>query len=51
MGVRTFPKGISWKINLIARLEFEPAYYNVAAQLVSHYVTIFFLNKSVKLST
>ena len=28
--VHTFPKGISLKMNLIARLEFEFAYYDVA---------------------
>ena len=31
MGVDTFPKGISPKVNVIARLEFELAYYDSAA--------------------
>ena len=33
----TFPKGISLKVNVIARLMFEPAYYDVAVQHISHY--------------
>ena len=30
--------GISPKVNVIARLEFEPADYHVAVMLISHYV-------------
>ena len=37
--VFTFPKGISPKVNVIARLEFELAYYDVVVQYVSHYAT------------
>ena len=29
MGVHTFLKGISPKVNVIAQLKFEPAYYDV----------------------
>ena len=36
-GVHTFPKSISLKVNVIVRLEFELAYYNVADQHVNHY--------------
>ena len=31
-GVRTFPKGICPKVNVIARLEYELAYYDSAVQ-------------------
>ena len=34
--VLTFPKVISAKVNVIARLEFELAYYDVALQHVCH---------------
>ena len=34
-----FPGGISLKVNVIARLKFDLAYYNVAVQYVSHYAT------------
>ena len=34
-----FPKGVSPKVNVIARLEFELAYYDVTIQNVSHYTT------------
>ena len=37
--VHTFPKGISPKVNVIARLEFELAYYDVTVHYVSHYDT------------
>ena len=33
----TFPKGICQKVNVIAWLEFELAYYDVVVQYVSHY--------------
>ena len=36
MGVHTFLKGITSKVNPIAWLEFELAYYNVAVQHVSN---------------
>ena len=36
-GVHTFPKGIYLKVNVITRVEFELAYYNIAVQLVKHY--------------
>ena len=38
-GVYTFPKGISPKVNVIAWLEFELAYYDVKVQHVNHYAT------------
>ena len=38
-GVHTFPKGIIQKVNVIARLEFEPNNYEVAVWHVSNYVT------------
>ena len=37
MGVHTFPKDISLKMNVIVRLEFELAYNNVAVQHIYHY--------------
>ena len=36
MKIHTFPKGISPKVNVIALLEFELAYYDVAVQHISH---------------
>ena len=36
-GVHTFPKGICLKVNVIARLEFELAYYDSAVQRFNHY--------------
>ena len=33
----TFPKGICPKVNVIARLEFELAYYDSAVQRFNHY--------------
>ena len=38
-GVHAFPKCIRSKVSVIARLEFEPAYYDVAVQHVNHYAT------------
>ena len=35
--VSTFSKGIRPKVNVIAELEFELAYYNVPIKHVSHY--------------
>ena len=35
--VYTFPKGISPKVNVIAQLEFELAYFEAAVQRYSHY--------------
>ena len=32
----SFPKGISQKVNVIARLEFELVYYDIAVQYVSY---------------
>ena len=32
----TFPKGISLKVNVLARVKFEIAYYNVAVRQVIH---------------
>ena len=37
--VRTFPKCISLKVKLIARLEFEHTFFVVAVQHISHYTT------------
>ena len=34
--VYTFPKGLSPKVNMIAPLEFELAYHDIAVQHVSH---------------
>ncbi len=38
-GVHTFPEGICPKVNVIARLEFELAYYDSAVQRFNHYTT------------
>ena len=38
-GVRTFPKRICLKVNVIAQLQFEIANHNVAVQHVSHYTS------------
>ena len=35
--IHAFPKGICQKVNVIALLEFELTYYNVAAQHVNNY--------------
>ena len=37
--VHTFPKGICLKVNVIARLAFELAYYNSAIKHFNHYTT------------
>ena len=34
-----FPRGISPKVNAIARLEFELSYHDVTGERISHYVT------------
>ena len=36
-GVHTFPKGICSKVNVIARLEFELAYYDSAVRRFNQY--------------
>ena len=36
-GSRSFPKDIRPKMNVIAPLEFEPAYYDVVTPSVSYY--------------
>ena len=38
-GVHTFPKGICPKVNVIARLEYELAYYDSAVHHFNHYTT------------
>ena len=38
-GVHTFPKGICLKVNIIARLEYELAYYDSAVHRFNHYTT------------
>ena len=38
-GVHTFPKGICPKGNVIARLEYELAYYDFAVNRFNHYTT------------
>ena len=38
-GVHTFPKGICLNVNVIARLEFELAYYDSAVHRFNHYTT------------
>ena len=37
--VHTFPKGICPKVNIIARLEYELAYYDSAVHRFNHYTT------------
>ena len=37
--VHTFPHGISLKVNVIAQLEFEQAYFEAAIHYISHYAT------------
>ena len=37
--VHTFPKGICPKVNVIARLEYELAYYDSAVYRFNHYTT------------
>ena len=36
MGVHSFPKGICPKVNVIARLEYELAYYDSAVNRFNH---------------
>ena len=36
MGVRTFPKVINTKVNVMAQREFELAYYDIIVKQVSH---------------
>ena len=43
-GVHAFPKGISPKVNIIARLEFELANFEVAVQRVNHYTLVILLD-------
>ena len=38
-GVHTFPKSICPKVNVIARLEYELAYYDPAVHCFNHYTT------------
>ena len=38
-GVHAFPKGICPKVNVIARLEYEFAYYDSAVHRFNHYTT------------
>ena len=38
-GVHNFPKGICPKVNVIARLEYELAYYDSAVHHFNHYAT------------
>ena len=38
-GVHTFPKGICPKVNVIAKLEYELAYYDSAVHRFNHYTT------------
>ena len=40
-GVHTFPKGICPNVNVIARREFELAYYDSVDQRFNHYTTLF----------
>ena len=35
-GVHAFPKGISPQVNIIAQLEFEPAYNDIPVEYVSN---------------
>ena len=39
-GVHTFPKGICPKVNVIARLEFELAYYDSTTHPFNYYTTM-----------
>ena len=39
IGVHIFPKGICPKVNVIVRLEFEPAYYDFAVQHFNYNAT------------
>ena len=42
-GFHTFPKGICPKVNVIARLEYELAYYNSAVHRFKPYTTYIFI--------
>ena len=48
--VHSFPKGICPKVNVIAQLELELAYYDTAVQCFNHYTTRTPLPKSLTLS-
>ena len=39
LGVHTFPKSISLDVNVMAWLEIEPAYFDIAVKQFSHYCT------------
>ena len=39
-GVHTFPEGICPKVNVIARLEYELAFYDSAVRRFNHYTTM-----------
>ena len=43
-GIRTFANGICPKVNVIARLEFERAYYDSVVQRFNHHTTRYELN-------
>ena len=43
--VRNFLKGVSSKVNVIARLEFEHAYFEVTDQLIKGFPSLFYINK------
>ena len=47
MGVHTFPKGICPKVNVIARLEYELAYYDSTVHRFNHYTTRTLMSKQV----
>ena len=42
--VHTFPNGICTKVNVIARLEYELAYYDSAVNRFNHHITILVLS-------
>ena len=50
-GVHNFPKGICPKVNVMARLEYELAYYDSAVHRFNHYTTktplMQFVNKRI----
>ena len=45
----TFPKGIRAKVNIIARLEFELAYFEVTVKLLRHFNHYPYFNEIVVL--
>ena len=47
-GVHTFPKGICPKVNVIARREYELAYYDSAVHHFNHYTTRLYTKKKEK---